>query len=131
VEAARSAVAADARSETTLGRLALEARLAGDLETALPAADQLVRMSPTALSHLVGRAEVHLRRRDWARAEADARAALAVQPLYWKARLYLAVCRHHQADPAGAREEAATAARLIPTERLRAAYMSWYREQIR
>jgi hypothetical protein len=131
VEAARAAVAADPRSETALGRLALEARLAGDLDTALPAADELVRMNPTSLAHRVARADVYLRRHDWARAEAEARAALALQPLYWQPRLYLAVCRYHQADPAGAREEATTAAGLIPDQRLRAAYMSWYREQIR
>jgi predicted Zn-dependent protease len=124
-------VAADPRSEAALGRLALEARLAGDLDAALPAADRLVGMNPTSLAHRLARADVYLRRKDWARAEAEARAALAVQPLSWQARLYLAVCRHQQADPAGAREEVTAAAELIPSERTRAAYMRWYRDQTR
>jgi predicted Zn-dependent protease len=131
VEAARAAVAADPHWETALGRLSLEARLAGDLDAARPAADQLVGLNPTSLAYRVDRADVHLRRKDWPRAEADARAALGVQPLYWRPRLYLAVCRYQQADPAGAREEATTAAGLIPTERLRAAYMRWYQDQTR
>ncbi len=130
VQAARAAVTADPRSETALGRLALEARLAGALDTALPAADELVRMNPTSLAHRLDRAEIYLQRRDWSRAEADVRAALAIQPLHWKARLYLAVCRHQQADPAGALDEVKVATGLMP-ERLRAAYMRWYREQIR
>jgi hypothetical protein len=131
VEAARAAVDADPRSEAALGRLALEARLAGEVDTALPAADRLVEMNPTALAHRLTRCDVYLRRHDWARAEADARAALAIEPLCWQARLHLAVCRYHQADPAAARDEATTAAGLIRDERLRAAYMQWYREQIR
>jgi hypothetical protein len=112
-------------------RLALEARLAGSLEEALPVADRLVGMSPTALYHRLARAEIHLRRRDWARAEADARAALAIQPLFWKARLYRAVCRHHRGRPARARAEAAAALELIGSERVRAAYRRWFREQTR
>jgi hypothetical protein len=131
VAAARRAVAAAPNSETALGRLAFEALHAGDLDTALNAADQLVEMNSISVPHLLRRVEVFLRRRDWGRAQTDVRAALAVQPLFWKSRLYLAVCRHHLADPAGAREEALTAAALMPSDHLRSAYMSWYREQTR
>ena len=93
------------------------------------AADRLVGMNPTAVSHRLTRADVHIRRRDWAKTEADARAVLAIQPLHWKARLYQAVCRHHRGNPAGARSEAAVAAELIPSESVRAAYLRWFREQ--
>jgi hypothetical protein len=131
LDAARTALAAGPRSEVALTRVALEARFVGELETALGALDRLIRMSPTTVQHRLARAEVHLRRRDWGRAAADARAALAIQPLHWKARLYLAVCHHHQGAPAAARQEAATALELIPGERLRAAYLGWFREQTR
>jgi tetratricopeptide (TPR) repeat protein len=129
VEAARAAVDAAPASEAALSRLAFEATQAGELDAALRAADRLVEMSPTAVSHRVTRAAVHLRRRDWAKAEADAQAALAIQPLYWKARLYQAVCRHHRGDPAGARTEAAVAFELIPSESIKTAYRRWFREQ--
>ncbi|HET6574017.1 MAG TPA: tetratricopeptide repeat protein [Fimbriiglobus sp.] len=129
VEAARSAVAAAPESESALSRLALEATQAGDLDAALRAADRLVELNPTAVNHRLTRANVYIRRRDWANAEADAKAVLAIQPLYWKARLFQAVCRHHRGDPAGAKAEAAVAAGLIPSESVRAAYLRWFREQ--
>src|SRR5262249_8351200 len=113
VAAARAAVALAPASEAALARLALEAKLTGELEEARRAEDKVVEMSPTAVHHRLDRAEIHLRRRDWAKAEADARAALAIQPLFWKARLYLAVCRHHLGETAQARKEAAAAFGLI------------------
>jgi Tfp pilus assembly protein PilF len=88
-------------------------------------------MSPTAVQHRLARAEIYLSRREWKAAETDAQAALAIQPLYWKARLYLAVCHHHRGDPARARQEAELAADLMPSEELRAAYLKWFREQTR
>ena len=88
-------------------------------------------MSPTAVQHRLTRAEIHITRRDWPRAEADARAALAIQPLHWKGHLFLAVCRHHQGDPVAARRERETAADLVPSDELRTAYLRWYHEQTR
>jgi hypothetical protein len=129
VDAARSAVAADPDSELALTRLAFEATQVGDLDAALRAADRLVEMNPTAVNHRLARAHVHIRRWDWTKAEVDAQAVLAIQPLHWKARLYRAVCRHHRGGPAEARKEAAVAAELIPSESVRAAYLQWFREQ--
>jgi hypothetical protein len=129
-EAAREAVRLNPTSETALVRLAVETRYSGDLVTALSAANALVAMSPTSVPHLLSRAEVYVRQKNWIDAEADVRTALAIQPLSGKARLYLAVCRHHRGDPARALEEVATAIKLIPTARLREEYMHWFREQI-
>lgn len=129
--AAAAGVKADPLSEPALRQLAFEATQAGDLAAALRAEDQLVGMNPTAVFHRLGRADIYLRRRDWASARADLDAALAIQPLHWKVRLYRAVCRHHEGDPAGARKEAAVAADLMPSETIRAAYLRWFREQTR
>jgi tetratricopeptide (TPR) repeat protein len=131
VAAARAAVVLSPESEASQARLCLESRQAGDPETALLAADALVKMSPTAVQHWLARAEIHISRRDWPKADSDARAALAIQPLHWKGHLYLGVCRHHRGDSAAARQERATAARLIPSDQLRAAYLHWFSEQTR
>jgi len=131
VKAATAAAAAAPDSEQALGQLAFEAVQVDDLTAALGAGDRLVGMSPTAVSHRLCRAEAYIRRQDWAAAKADAEAALTVQPLYWKAHLLLAVCRHKTGDPTGARSEAGVAADLMPSDAARAAYLRWYRNMTR
>ena len=130
-EAALRAVRLNPKSEAALTRLAAESRNSGDLVTALSVTNSLVTMSPTNLNYPLSRADVYVQQRDWVKAEADARAALALQPLSGKARFYLAVCLHHRGDPAGAENEAATAVKLIPTARLREEYSHWFKEQIK
>jgi hypothetical protein len=131
IQAAKNAVTLAPESEPALARLAMEAILAEDADTALEAADRLVKLNPTSLQHWVTRAQANILRKDWTSGAADAKAALAIQPLYWKAQLYSAVCRYHRGDRAAAQAEAAGAARLIPSDQLRAVYMAWFRQQTR
>ncbi len=118
-------------SEVAKTELADAAASVGKLDIALAAATDAVRMSPTAVEPLVLRAGVYLRQKDWERAEADCRAALAIHPLFAQARLMLGVCRHRRGDPAGGEHEAETAAGLASDPRRQAAMMEWYYLQIR
>ena len=131
VAAARAAVVLSPESEASQARLCLESRQAGDPETALLAADALVKMSPTAVQHRLRGPRSTFHDGTGQGPKATARAALAIQPLHWKGHLYLGVCRHHRGDSAAARQERATAARLIPSDQLRAAYLRWFSEQTR
>ena len=93
-------------------------------------ATRLVALNPSSAEHLLSRASAHLFLGDWEKAEADCRAALAIQPLQANARFLLAVCRHRRGDPAGARAEFDLAAKLTP-EAGREQLAEWYRQLTR
>jgi predicted Zn-dependent protease len=95
------------------------------------AADRLVRHNPSSVEWDVLRAGLCAQAGQWEEAEADCRAALAIHPLYPRARIVLAACRHHRGDPAGGRAEAETAAGLVTQPAARAALLDWYRTQTR
>jgi hypothetical protein len=131
LKAARASVEADAASESAAAFYCQAAAAAGDTTSALAKANTLVAADPSSLAYRLLRADVHLRLRDWKRAEADAAAALAIQPLYGKARVYLAVCHHNLGDPAGASRELQSALNTMPTEQLRESLRAWFKVQTR
>jgi hypothetical protein len=125
---AQTAVALVPDSEFGLSALVSAATAADNLDRAAEAADRLVAINPRAVQHLLARAEVRLRRGDWAGVEADARAALAVQPLSRDSRAYLAVARAKQGDAAGGRKEYEAALGLAPKAAQRESLRQWYED---
>jgi Flp pilus assembly protein TadD len=63
---------------------------------------------------------------DWQKAEAECRAALAIQPVRPNARFMLAVCLHKRGDPAGGRREFDLAIKLTPSQEMRAKLVEWF-----
>jgi hypothetical protein len=116
-------------SDAALAELAEAALAAEQPARAEEAATAWIRQNPTAVEPLLARAAARSAASKWGGAEADARAALAIQPLHPVARLRLALCRHHQGDARGGRKEADTAAGLATTPPRRAAMLEWYRRQ--
>lgn len=129
LEAATAAAALAPESEETQGKLAWAAASAGQLDTALAAADATVRMNPTSVEPYLLRAWVHIFRREWPRAEADCRAALAIHALHPRAHLLLGVCRHRLDDPRGGRKEADLAASLATRPEQRETLLKLYAAQ--
>jgi predicted CXXCH cytochrome family protein len=131
LEACRAAVKLDAKSESALAALAFAATQAGDFDTALRAADELIRMNPSSTEHRLTRAAANLLQKEWARVEGDCRAALEIYPLLAEARLLTAVARHHQGDRVAARREFEAALRLSHNPRQKAVYEGFYRQHTR
>lgn len=126
-EAAEAAVARNPASEEAQGALAAAAAAVGRGDTAVAAATELIRLSPSGIDPLVLRAGINLQQGDWARAESDCRAALAIHPLHPRARLYLGVCRFRLGDPAGGKREKELATALATKPRQRAELTEIYR----
>jgi tetratricopeptide (TPR) repeat protein len=124
--AARSAVGLNPDSEVALIQLAAAAMAADDFESAIQAADRLIELNPSSADHRQTRATAHFSRKDWARAEADCRAVLAIQPVRPNARFMLAVCLHRRGDADGGRRELDLAQRLTPAAGQRATLAKWY-----
>jgi Flp pilus assembly protein TadD len=131
LKAARRAVELAPRSESALAVLTEAAAAAGQFALAVETADQWVALAPRSAEPLIARAFVQLKRSDWGRAEADCRAALAINPLHAETRLYLAICLHHRGDPAGGKKEAEAAAKLEASPQARAGLLDWYRRATR
>lgn len=131
LEAAATAVRLAPNSETALAELAEAAAAEGQFDKAIEAVANLIGLTPKAIDPLLLRASIFIRQRDWSKAERDCRTALAIHPLHPLARLYLAVCRHHQGDLEGARREAETANSLCTDSRQQSAFRDWYSQQTR
>jgi predicted CXXCH cytochrome family protein len=130
LRAALAAAALNPASEAALAALADAATAAGEHDLAVRTADEWVRLNPTGFEPLLGRAFVHLSREDWEKAEEDARAAIRLQPLHPRARMYLAVCLYKRGDRAAGLRESQTAARLESSARERELLTDWYRRAI-
>lgn len=131
IEAARAATAVAPDSEVALGQLAGAEIAADDYEAAAQTADKLIALNPSSADHRLTRATAFFSRGDWAKAEADCRAALAIQPVRPNARFMLAVCAHKRGDAAGGRRELDLALKLTPTSEGRASLSKWYEQLTR
>ncbi|MCU0703580.1 MAG: hypothetical protein MUF18_06350 [Fimbriiglobus sp.] len=131
LRAAQKAVEHAPESESALAVLTEAATVAAQFTTAVETANKWVSLNPRSLDPYVARAFVHLKRSDWAAAEADCRAALKLNPLHPEARLYLAICLHHQGDPTGGKKQAEAAAQLEVNPQERSGLLQWYRRATR
>lgn len=135
LDAARTAAATAVRlvpeSDAALAAEADTALALGQLAAGVNATTKLIEMNPTSADARVSRAIGFVLQGDWIRAEKDCRAALTIHPLHPRARLVLAVCRHHLGDPTGGRNEASTAAGLTTDSRQRASFLEWYKQKTR
>jgi predicted CXXCH cytochrome family protein len=119
-EAAVAAAGLAPESDAALAAFVNAATAAGVYDRAARAAGTLIDRNPTAVRPRLARAIARLRLGDAAGAEADCRAALAVQPVHAGAWEWLAEARRAQGDPAGARAAAAAAAGLAADPATRA-----------
>ncbi len=126
IEAARAAVALNPESEVALGQLAAAALAAEEYELVIRTAQKLIALSPSSADHLVTRATAYFSLKDWARAQDDCRAALAIQPVRPNVRFMLAVCLHKGGDAGAGRRELDLVLKLTPTPEVRAKLTDWY-----
>jgi hypothetical protein len=131
VEAARAAAALNPQSELALVQVAAAATAAEDYELVISTADKLIALNPSSFDHRSTRASAHFFRNDWAKAEADCRAALGIQPLRPNMRFMLAVCLHKRGDPAAGRRELDLALKLTPSAKMRSTLTGWYTQMTR
>lgn len=128
-QAAEAAARAAPSAEVALAELAEAGLMVGKGDAAAAAAEELVRLSPADADARTARAAVLVRAKEWAKAEAACREALAINPLAPQPRIYLALCRHRQGDPAGGRAEAEAAAGLHAKPDRRAGLLEWYNRE--
>lgn len=118
-------------SEEAQSNLASAATMLGKTDIAIVAADKFVELNPSFVEPLLLRAGIYLMQRDWQRAEADSRTAIAIHPLHPQARFFLGICKHRRGDPSGGWQEAKIAASLVPKSQQRDAFLEYYRVQTR
>jgi tetratricopeptide (TPR) repeat protein len=128
IDAANTAVELVPESEVALIQLAGAAMAADDFATAIHAAGTLIALNPSSADHRQTRATAYFSLNDWAQAESDCRAALAIQPVRPNARFMLAVCLHQRGDAAGGRRELDLAIKLTPSPEMRDKLSRWYAE---
>ncbi len=90
-------------SEIFLASLADHAAMAGDFTTAIDALNRLISLSPSSARLRLARGYCLMQKPDWAAAEADYRAALAIQPIDPVAWDFLAKCCEMQGNEQGTR----------------------------
>jgi len=129
--AARKSAELAPDSDEAQSNVASAAGLLGKADEALAAASKFVELNPTSIEPLLQRAGIYLMQRDWRRAEADCRSAIAIHPLHPQSRIFLGICIHRRGDPAGGLREATIAASLIPKQQQREAMLDFYRMQTR
>lgn len=131
LKAAKNAFQLAPESESAVAALTAAATVADEIDLALSMADKWVSLTPKSSDPLVARAFIHLKRSDWARSEADCRAALKINPLHAESHLYLAICLHRQGNPDGGAKESQIAVALEQDPRERAYLQDWYRRATR
>jgi Tfp pilus assembly protein PilF len=131
LDAARSAVALNPGSEVALTQLAGAAVAAQEFDAAVEATGKLIALNPSSADHRLTRATAYFSSSDWAKAEADCREALTIQPVRGNARFMLAVCLHKRGDAVGARREFDLALKLTPGAAMRRQLTQWYGELTR
>ncbi|MFO0799082.1 MAG: hypothetical protein U0804_16565 [Gemmataceae bacterium] len=128
---ARAAVRGAPESESALAELTAAATAVGRTDVAEEAASTWARLTPSSVEPLLARGTARGLRGDWLGAEADARAALALNPIHPRPRLLLAAARQRQGDAAAARREADAALSLYTRPDARQAASDWYLQLIR
>ena len=128
---ARQAARAEPTAEYCLEVLAdasLNANLAGP---AAVTAERLVALSPSSVDHRLLLIKARIMNGDWARAEAECRRALAIQPLHPECRLYLAAMLDLLGRRPESDREAAAAIALQPDPSALAGSQRWLAGQLR
>ena len=88
-------------SEVYLSSLADLSAIAGDYGRTIDATTRLIEFSPSSAKPRLARAYCFTQKLDWVAAEADCRAAIAIQPIDPAAWDLLAKCRQMQGDRVG------------------------------
>jgi hypothetical protein len=127
LQAAMTATGLRPESEEAQAHVVSAAMASGKFDLAIEAANALIRLNPSSVEPFLLRAGVFVVQREWKKAEADYRSALAIHPLHPDARLFWAICRHHLGDIEGGKKESQTAANLATKPQQRSAMLEYYR----
>lgn len=131
LKAASAAAELTGNSEAALMALAEAAIAAEQYDLAIETAGKWAKLNPRSDEPLSLRAFAHLRRGEWAEAEADCRSALKINPLHAETRLYLGVCLYKLGQPAAGLREARTAALVESDPREQARLIDRYQRATR
>ena len=118
-------------SEVALAAVAEAALANGRFDRAEEASTKLIGMSPRSVEHYATRATARALRKQWAKAEEDCRAALAIHPLHPQSRLILAACLHGQGNAEAGKIEAETAYGLATKPAQKSAFRDWFLREVR
>ena len=131
VKAAKTAVNLAPDSEKALTILADAANSDRQFDTAIAAAEELIRINPKAVDHRLLLAVAYLGKNDYKKAETICRETLAIHSLLPQVHLYLGVCQHQQGDAKGGRQSRDTAIGLASQPAQKSAFGEWYAQQTR
>lgn len=124
--AMQSAMRAAPKNEEVLAQLAFVAEIAGKLDLAIGALNDLVAMNPASTDYRLKRMVMQVANGDFYEAQAESQELLRINPLQPTARLIMGMCLYGQGDKTAGRREVDIAMNLATSQQQRATIQTWF-----
>jgi tetratricopeptide (TPR) repeat protein len=124
--AMQSAMRAAPRNEDVLAQFAFVAEIAGKLDLAIGALNDLVAINPSSTDYRLKRMVMQVANGDFYQAQAESQELLRINPLQPTARLIQGMCLYGQGDKAAGRREVDIAMNLASSQQQKAMIQSWF-----
>jgi len=124
--AMQSAMRIAPRNEKVLAQFAFVAELAGKLDLAIAALNDLVGINPSSNDYRLKRMVMQVANGDFYQAYAESQELLRINPLQPTARLILGMCLYGQGQKAAGRNEVDIAMNLATSQQQKAMILTWF-----
>jgi Flp pilus assembly protein TadD len=124
--AMQSAMRAAPRNEDVLAQFAFVAEIAGKLDLAIGALNDLVAINPSSTDYRLKRMVMQVANGDFYQAQAESQELLRINPLQPTARLIQGMCLYGQGDKTAGRREVDIAMNLASSQQQKAMIQSWF-----
>jgi len=124
--AMQSAMRAAPRNEKVLAQLSFVAEIAGKLDLAIGALNDLVAINPSSTDYRLKRMVMQVANGDFYEAQAESQELLRINPLQPTARLIMGMCLYGQGDKTAGRREVDIAMNLATSQQQKATIQTWF-----
>ncbi|MFN9346128.1 MAG: tetratricopeptide repeat protein, partial [Planctomycetota bacterium] len=124
--AMQSAMRAAPRNEKVLAQLSFVAEIAGKLDLAIGALNDLVAMNPASTDYRLKRMVMQVAKGDFYEAQSESHELLRINPLQPTARLIMGMCLYGQGDKTAGRREVDIALNLATSQQQKATIQTWF-----
>lgn len=126
LDAMQNAMRVAPKNEKVLGQLAFVAEIAGKLELAVGALNDLVAINPSSNDYRLKRMVMQVANGDFYQAYAESQELLRINPLQPTAHLILGMCLYGQGEKSAGRKEVDIAMNLATTQQQKEMILTWF-----